>query len=510
MFEAHSKKFLCATLPKAGEQFGAVREIVSKNTEQLNKLAHRSGRFCLLLPQYKSEAGLGMQSPLNIMKILLVNPPIYDFAAYNLWSAPIGLLYLAAILKNNNIEFEILDYLQTPPETIYGDGHYIKQRVEKPAAIKHIPRYYSRYGLPRDSAVKWLNEKCRPDLIIMTSVMTYWYPGVWEAVKTCKEIFPKTEIALGGIYAALCPEHAKKSGADFIISGDLQNLNPLLKAKTGLEPIPCNFSAFPAPLYPQNWNSGFVSLRFLMGCPCDCSYCAQKFLTDGKLNAKTPDQIFNEISFYASKGIKNFAFYDDALLYDSDNLLKPLLRKIISENLKIYFHTPNGLHSAYLDQELAALMKQAGFIMPRFSLETSNADLQKETGGKITNFRFEQTVRYLNNAGFKRGEYIAYLLMGMPGQTLKDIENSIYYANSLGAKISISEYSFIPKTKDFERQCERWKVESGINGTNIVNEPLLHNPSVFPPYEIKDWQEISRIKNLAVELNKQLVVSRET
>ena len=33
------------------------------------------------------------------MKILLVNPYIYDFTAYDLWLRPLGLLYIAAILK---------------------------------------------------------------------------------------------------------------------------------------------------------------------------------------------------------------------------------------------------------------------------------------------------------------------------------------------------------------------------------------------------------------------------
>jgi hypothetical protein len=32
-------------------------------------------------------------------KILLVNPPVYDFAAYDLWAKPLGLLYLSSLLK---------------------------------------------------------------------------------------------------------------------------------------------------------------------------------------------------------------------------------------------------------------------------------------------------------------------------------------------------------------------------------------------------------------------------
>ena len=37
-------------------------------------------------------------------KILLVNPPIYDFVAYDLWAKPLGLLYLSSILKQQNVD----------------------------------------------------------------------------------------------------------------------------------------------------------------------------------------------------------------------------------------------------------------------------------------------------------------------------------------------------------------------------------------------------------------------
>jgi len=34
-------------------------------------------------------------------RILLINPWIHDFAAYDLWAKPAGLLYLASTLKKN-------------------------------------------------------------------------------------------------------------------------------------------------------------------------------------------------------------------------------------------------------------------------------------------------------------------------------------------------------------------------------------------------------------------------
>ena len=66
----------------------------------------------------------------------------------------------------------------------------------------------------------------KPDIILVTSMLTYWYPGVFRAIWLIKEKFNDVPVVLGGIYATLCFEHAKKfSSADYIVKGwDLNKL----------------------------------------------------------------------------------------------------------------------------------------------------------------------------------------------------------------------------------------------------------------------------------------------
>ena len=42
--------------------------------------------------------------------ILLINPPIYDFAAYDFWLKPYGLLSVAGYLRGQ-AQFTLFDYL---------------------------------------------------------------------------------------------------------------------------------------------------------------------------------------------------------------------------------------------------------------------------------------------------------------------------------------------------------------------------------------------------------------
>ena len=160
--------------------------------------------------------------------ILLVNPWIHDFAAYDFWAKPLGLLTLASILRRHGFNITYLDCMdrfhakapQTDPYARHGRGPYLKTKIPKPGGLEDIPRNFSRYGIKE----KWFREDLlciqKPDLVLVTSMMTYWYTGVTETIGVIKDIFPDVTIVLGGIYASLCHEHALNcSGAHRIQTG---------------------------------------------------------------------------------------------------------------------------------------------------------------------------------------------------------------------------------------------------------------------------------------------------
>ena len=77
----------------------------------------------------------------------------------------------------------------------------------------------------------------RPDLILVTSLMTYWYPGVQETIQELKSRLPDVPVVLGGVYASLCFDHAKQhSGADRVVRGPgEEGLLDLVQEFTGFE-----------------------------------------------------------------------------------------------------------------------------------------------------------------------------------------------------------------------------------------------------------------------------------
>jgi hypothetical protein len=153
--------------------------------------------------------------------VLLINPWITDFAAYNFWVKPLGLLSVASFLRKNGFQVSLIDCLDFyTKRKQYGDGNFFKTWIEKPKPLKSIPKHYSRYGISKELLQDRLFSIEKPDVVGITSGMTYWYPGLFELIRIIKKSFREVPIILGGIYATLCHEHAVKySGADYVVKG---------------------------------------------------------------------------------------------------------------------------------------------------------------------------------------------------------------------------------------------------------------------------------------------------
>jgi len=440
----------------------------------------------------------------EVKRILMINPWIYDFAAYDLFAKPIGFLKIARLLWELGFKIDFIDCLDRFHPSIsklyfhtdiYGKGKYYSEVVEKPSIFKEIPRLYKRYGMPPYIFKNLLKKIKRPDLIMITSGMTYWYKGVFEVIEILKKKYPAVPIILGGIYATLCYRHALKySGADYIFKGGdfkklLDLLQKVLQKKISFDENKLNSLIPLYEIYPCN---KYVSLRTSSGCPFKCSYCGW-YILEPNVYQRDPEEVYQEIVyFYKKLKVRNFAFYDDALLYNPDEHIKIILRKILNLGISLNFHTPNGLNACFLDEELALLLKKTNFIQPRLGLESVSSKRQKLTGNKINNRTIIRAVKFLKKAGYDSSEIGIYLLMGLPDQSFEEIKESIHFAHSLKVRVYLEEFSPIPGTVEYIRA----KLDENL-------DPLWHNNSVFPLYKGREnYERFQRLKDLNHQLNK--------
>ena len=424
-------------------------------------------------------------------KILLVNPWIHDFAAYDFWIKPLGLFYLGGLLRKNNHQVTLIDCLDPhhpamaqqglpkPKRYASGSGKFYRQIIPTPVVLKMFSRNYCRYGILPEVFVAELKKHQDADIVLMTSMMTYWYPGVFEAIRIIKEVLPQVPVVLGGKYATLCHDHALKfSGADHVIAGAGEKqifalLNKLFGEEVSFLPEENGLDSYPYPAFDLITKIEQLPLITSRGCPYRCSYCASHIFND-RFRRRHPIKVVNEIEHWQNQyGVINYCFYDDALLVNPEEMIVPLLQEIRKRNLTCRFHCPNGLHLREITQELAEMLYCSGFKTIRFGFETSDFNRQIQTGGKVKNEELRQAVHHLKNAGYKTGEIGIYLLCGMPGQKAQEVIDSIEFVQECGAKPLLAEYSPIPGTK-------MWDEAVASSSFDILNEPLYHNNSLLP------------------------------
>lgn len=428
-------------------------------------------------------------------RILLVNPPIYDFCAYDFWVRPYGLLRAGGALRGQ-AELSLFDFMDRfHPSALSGcsgrsdefsRGDYPSEIIEKPPALAEVRRRFHRFGRARQEFQAFLRESRPFDYALLSVTMTYWYLGAREAIEDLRAIHPETKIILGGVYPTLCPDHAATLGADMVVEGE--ELAPLWSL-LGLHGDLCR-----PPLWEAYEAMPTGVLKLTDGCPYRCTYCCVSRM-HGDFRPRLPEQAIEQLERMVGRGVRDVAFYDDALLFDAGHVLRPFLAEVDRRGIRVNFHTPNALHARFLTADLAEAMVRGGFKTFYLGFESSSQTWQEGTGGKVAREELAGAVRNLLAAGADRRHITAYLIIGHPHAAGQDLEESMQFVGSLGIRQLLAEFSPIPSTPDGE----------AARAISDLDEPLNHNKTAYTVRALGE-ERTNALKQLRNKLNSQAAI----
>jgi len=375
--------------------------------------------------------------------ILGINPFFDDYYCFHDYKyQPIGILSVLATLRAAGYEVAFLDS-QTNR----------RQQTRKPKELENTEGGYYRYGLGDKAFQLQLMKYANPQVILMTSSMTFRWHSIRDAIALTKEVFPNVPVVLGGIYATLAYEHAlQHSGADFVVQGPgeakaLSLINELTGNKRQMpETLP--FWAFDLlPPYKRN----FAMLLTSYGCTRNCAHCASRLLYGG-YKRRDVDEVIAEIDDrYHRHGVREFHFYDDDLLEDSPNHFEVWAKESIKRFPKARFHVPNALLIDQLTLRNAELMKELK-VKPIVLGVDAVHDAELLGRWWISYRAIKDTVSLLEQAGFKRYDIKIYIHVSHPTQTLRSLLETIRFLLELGVRPALNRYTPIPGTKLFDRE----------------------------------------------------------
>ena len=418
------------------------------------------------------------------MKILLIQPPIQDFYQTAIRTQPIGLAYLAAALKSHGYEVEILD-CQT--------GR--KKSIPIPSGLSYLRDFYPfndqspfklytgyyHFGMNWDEIRKKI-ENSRADIFGISSSFTPYHGEALTIARIIKEWDSKKNVVMGGPHVSCDPEGVLKSPlVDYAVLGEGEIRVPLLlkeiekENRTGIDIDGIGYRRNgkirinPLESFVQDLDSLSYPARELLdldryrmgkkrstmvitsrGCPHRCAYCSTHLVMGSSFRTRSPESILQEMKeCHKRYDIQIFDIEDDNFTYDQARAkrLMSLIIEAFGEGM-LELSAMNGVSFVSLDEELLRVMKRAGFRTINLSYVSTDPHLKRKMGRPGPGNDFEQVLQDAEKVGL---HVIAYAILGIPGQTIEEMVNTLIYLMGKQVLIGPSVYYPTPGTPLFER-----------------------------------------------------------
>lgn len=387
------------------------------------------------------------------MKILLIQSPFTVLRTETKkCHPPLGLAYLAAVLKENH-EVLILDAL--------AEGYEREEVIDKK---------YLRYGLPFEEIKKKI-AGFRPDVVGISCLFSAQSDNVHKMCGIIKEIDKRIVTILGGAHPSALPEEVlKDNNVDFAVIGEgeiiLKRLLECVEAKKDIQriegigfryngcikinqrkeyqedldrvPFPY-WDIFPLEKYFRVNNPHgspakrvpFIPIITSRGCPFECIFCSIHNLWGKNYRTRSVGNVLSELDYLVNKfGIKEILFEDDNLTLNKERA-KEIFQGIVDRRLDIAWSVPNGVAVQTLDDEMLGLMKRSGCYSISIGVESGDEYVLKNIIKKpIMLSMVKSVVTTARKLGL---ETTAFFVVGLPGETCAQLKNTLHFAEDLEA-----------------------------------------------------------------------------
>jgi len=415
------------------------------------------------------------------MKVLLIQPPIQDFYYTSIRTQPIGLAYIASSLREDGHEVGILDCradrkraIPIPPELFYLKEFY-PFNDRSPFAL--YSGYY-HFGMSWEQ-IRQEIVRADADVYGISSGFTPYHGEALKVADMVKRWDARKIVIMGGAHVSADPEGVLKSPlVDYVVLGEGERLLPLLlkaldkNGKAAIDGIGCrkngeiavppagsfidNLDAVPYPardlLDPDSYRIGKKRATMIItsrGCPHRCAYCSAHRTMGTAFRTRSPMNIIEEMKECRERyDIQAFDIEDDNFTYDQKRAAEVL--RLIIETFgegRLEMSAMNGISFVSLNGELMGLMKRAGFKTINISL-VSTDDCLRNTMGRLHGVPdFSAVLDEAEKAGLN---VVAYAILGMPGQAIREMVDTVGYLMSRRVLIGPSIYYPVPGTVLFD------------------------------------------------------------
>ncbi|MFC2135781.1 B12-binding domain-containing radical SAM protein [Bacteroidota bacterium] len=389
------------------------------------------------------------------MRLSLVFPRM----KYQSGDPPTGLALIASIVRNAGHEVSLID------ATFHQSIDYINKKID----------FF------------------KPDYVCIYVDSLSYNDAVLIAKRAKKK---RQKVIFGGPHATAKPETLLKF-ADFIVCGEadeaiLEIIEGKYKKKI-IKPKRPDISKSPIPAYDllemekylRLWhildsvdpNLKGTSIMSSRGCPFKCSFC-QPVLDNifGKgVRSRTIDSVINEIEYLKKNyGVDGIFFHDDTFTVRRKWVME-FSKKLINKKIKLLWAINTRVDM--LDEELMKIMHRAGLRVMHLGIETGSQRISDEIYNKgIDISKVPGTVKKAEKIGI---HCMCFFMLGAPGETRKEIEQTINFAAKLDAtEITATISNPLPGTYLYEKTKNKYNVSKNYSDFDYYKNRAYDNPEI--------------------------------
>src|SRR3972149_1973570 len=439
------------------------------------------------------------------MRVCLINPPRIQPKSWGKPSVfqPLDIAYVAALLEKQH-EVLIID---APTEGW--------KNLEQIDGTKY------RQGL-RNEEIASRVKRWSPDVVGITIPLAGWWKPAFEIASMVKSIDKGIVTVLSGLHPSARPgDCLKHTGVDFAVIGEpeqtmfeltgvleqgntadlkkvkgiafiengekvttsprsvIQDLDSLPFPARHLLPMDVYFAAVKENPLRGEISKPWTTMITSRGCPHNCVFCSIHVVMGRKWRGRSPENVVDELEqVVRTYHIRQIDFNDDNLTLNKKRM-ENICDLIVERGLDIEWFTPNGVRADTLDEALLKKMKLSGCKKLRIAPESGVQRVVDQVIKKNLNLKeVEKAVVLSKKVGIKVG---CFFVIGLIGETKKDIEETINYAYKL-RKLGADSFIFSIATPlygtELYEQAERggFLRECFSDEALSAAEPLIETP----------------------------------
>ncbi len=373
------------------------------------------------------------------MNVLLVYPSVLDprVREDDARAMPIGLYYVAAALRRNGHDAEILNGADLTEEQIER-----ALEVKKPHVV----------GLSVLNANRW---------------------GAVAVARRAKSRYPDVPVVFGGIGATCLWEHFLTyfPEVDFVVQGEgeksfvslverLENGGPVddipgIAYRKDGRPFQTGDAERAKDLDTLDDPAqyfGFSHVSSSRGCFGRCTFCGAPNYWGGKIRYHSPAWFVEQLSRLRERGISFFFVSDDTFTANKRRVVE-ICRGIVEKNLDISWAAISRVDA--VDEEVLFWMRRAGCIQISYGVESGSEKIRAVLGKNIRTEDIKRAFALTRRFGIMARAYFIY---GCPGETWETIGETI---DLIGEIEPLSAIFYILQLFPGNELYERYKRATG-------------------------------------------------